>query len=173
MTQQITGTLNPPFLPPKQHQPPPYRPPPNNKNQISGQSQPAPMEPPRSSLLSNSQMMSPTNRLLMMPPIEEDVSYMSQEPLIAKSDNSKVRVDENQLPAVNTAGGVSSNNIPNHGLSSAHGTLSGIGCGGSSDGGGSHDSHNDSGYCIGSSSNSGRFGSGGPSPSLSGNRSKS
>ena len=180
VTQQTLYQTNPPFLPPKQHQPPPYRPPPNNKNQISGLSQPGPMEPPQSSLVSNNQMLSPTNRLLMMPPIEEDVSYMSQEPLIAKSNSSKLRIDDSQLssahqnssseifPPANVAGATSSN-LSNHGLPSTHAPMSGIGCGGSSDGGGSHDSHNDSGYCVGSSSNSGRFGSGGPSPSLSGN----
>ena len=184
-TQQIQATLNPPFLPPKQHQPPPYRPPPINKNQISGQSQPAPTEPPRASLLSNNQMLSPTNRLLMMPPIEEDVSYMSQEPLVAKSSSSKLRVEDNHVSSItqnhssvlhssnevfqatNVNAG-SSNSISNHSIPAAHAPLSGVGCGGSSDGGGSHDSHNDSGYCVGSSSASGRFGSGGPSPSLSG-----
>ena len=180
VTNQTMYPTNPPFLPPKQHQPPPYRPPPNSKNQISGLSQPGPMEPPQSSLVSNSQMLSPTNRLLMMPPIEEDVSYMSQEPLIAKSNSSKLRIDDRKLssahqnssaeifPPANVTG-ASSSNLANNGLPSTHVPMSGIGCGGSSDGGGSHDSHNDSGYCVGSSSNSGRFGSGGPSPSLSGN----
>ena len=63
-----------------------------------------------------------------------------------------------------------SNSLPTHNFPTVQGTLSGVGCGGSSDGGGSHDSHNDSGYCIGSSSTGGRFGSGGPSPSLSGKK---
>ena len=172
-----------PFLPPKQHQPPPYRPPPVNS--ITGLSSPGPMQPIRTTVLSNNQMLSPTNRLLMMPPIEEDVSYMSQEPLL--SQNSKSRHCDSStkaLAAKNEAMTASlkpnkdtehdtrlsaSNALSNSRMQGSQGVISsGLGCGGLSDGGGSHDSHNDSGYCIGSSSTSGRFGSGGPSPSLSG-----
>ena len=187
-------TNNVPFLPPKKHQPPPYRPPPINKNLISGMSQPGPMEPPTASLLSNNQMLSPTNRLLMMPPIEEDVSYMSQEPLLAMSNNLKSRDDGLTSPPTrvdasgiiqpshhgsnsetfqhaNINGALSvSNSLSNPNFPAVQGTLLGVGCGCSSDGGGSHDSHNDSGYCIGSSSTGTRFGSGGPSPSLSGKK---
>ena len=86
----------------------------------------------------------PQTRPFAMPPIEEDV-YMSQEPLsissttIAPSFNSPPPLFS--LPTPHLTAGASS-----------------------SDGGGSHDSHNDSGYCM----SAGRFGSGGPSPSLSG-----
>ena len=172
-----------PFLPPKQHQPPPYRPPPVNS--ITGLSSPGPMQPIKSTVLSNNQMLSPTNRLLMMPPIEEDVSYMSQEPLL--SQNSKPRHKDSSTNALSTKNDsmtaslrpnkdtqhdtrlTASNALSNSQIQGSQGAIaSTIGCGGLSDGGGSHDSHNDSGYCIGSSSTSGRFGSGGPSPSLSG-----
>ena len=172
-----------PFLPPKQHQPPPYRPPPVNS--ITGLSSPGPMQPIRTTVLSNNQMLSPTNRLLMMPPIEEDVSYMSQEPLL--SQNSKSRHTDSSTKALSAKHDSmtaslkpnkdtehdtrmsASNALSNSRMQGSQGIISsGLGCGGLSDGGGSHDSHNDSGYCIGSSSTSGRFGSGGPSPSLSG-----
>lgn len=193
---QTQNTNNLPFLPPKQHQPPPYRAPPVTKNLISGLSQPGPMEPSRTpSLISNNQMMSPTNRLLMMPPIEEDVSYMSQEPLITtQANNSKAMKQQQKVASTYTSHNASQvqsnsfslgsetfqqppsisvplavpNNLSSHGFPTVQGSLlAGVGCG-SSDGGGSHDSHNDSGYCVGSSSAGGRFGSGGPSPSLSG-----
>ena len=172
-----------PFLSPKQHQPPPYRPPPVNS--ITGLSSPGPMQPIRTTVLSNNQMLSPTNRLLMMPPIEEDVSYMSQEPLL--SQNSKSRHTDRSTKALSDQKDSmtaslkpnkdtqhdtrmsASNALSNSRMQGSQGAISsGLGCGGLSDGGGSHDSHNDSGYCIGSSSTSGRFGSGGPSPSLSG-----
>ena len=172
-----------PFLSPKQHQPPPYRPPPVNS--ITGLSSPGPMQPIRTTVLSNNQMLSPTNRLLMMPPIEEDVSYMSQEPLL--SQNSKSRHTDSSTKALldqkdsmtaslkpnkdtqHDTRMSASNALSNSRMQGSQGAISsGLGCGGLSDGGGSHDSHNDSGYCIGSSSTSGRFGSGGPSPSLSG-----
>ena len=181
-----------PFLPPKQHQPPPYRPPPLNKNVISNLSQPGPMEPSASTIISNNQMLTPTNRLLMMPPIEEDVSYMTQEPLIAKDNTLKLKEDNSLSPSIlndssnqmqastfnanndavqhASARGVfsSTNALSTHSFTAVAGTSLGVVCGGSSDGGGSHDSHNDSGYCVGGSSTGGRLGSGGPSPSLSG-----
>ena len=134
-------SASPPRVPPKQSLPPPYRPPPfqNSLPQIPRSSY-QPLYSPNGTGGAHQPLQT-----FFMPPIEEDATgttvLMNMNPLTVQIN----RFDRH----------------PMLGLTTTTGTHS------SSDGG-SHDSHNDSGYCAVRIGGSSAAGSGGPSPSLSG-----
>lgn len=152
----------PPRVPPKQHMPPPYRPPPGQTSLASLQRHYLPLynnsnnnnfHPHNNNNNNHQQLPHQPLQAFFMPPIEEDsngTNMMMLNPLtvhVAHGAGSKF--DRHSMLGMTTTSGALS----------------------SSDGG-SHDSHNDSGYCAvrlgGGCGGSSAAGSGGPSPSLSG-----
>ena len=136
----------PPRVPAKHITPPPYRPPPNQTSLTNLQRNYNPLYPNPHHQHQHQQPL----QAFFMPPIEEDSTgaNLMLNPLLVNV-HSAARFDRH----------------PMLGLTTTSGALS------SSDGG-SHDSHNDSGYCavrLGGGGGSSAAGSGGPSPSLSGN----
>lgn len=131
----------PPRVPPKQTLPPPYRPPPG---QSTVPNIPRSYHHPLHNNGNSSGIPHQPLQAFFMPPIEEDATGTSL--LINPLSVQINRFDRHPILGLTTTTGTHS----------------------SSDGG-SHDSHNDSGYCavrIGGGSSA--AGSGGPSPSLSG-----